>query len=64
MAGKYPPILAIDFDGTIVENKFPEIGRLKKDAKWVINKLKEAGCKIVIWTSRDGKYIPRLGKGI
>ena len=29
-------IYAIDFDGTIVENKFPEIGEIKPDAEQFI----------------------------
>lgn len=47
-------IIAVDFDGTIVEHKFPEIGELKKDAKEVINKLYDDGYYIIIWTCRAG----------
>jgi len=45
-------IIAIDFDGTIVEHKFPEIGKLKPFAKEIINKLVEDGNYIIIWTCR------------
>lgn len=45
-------IIAIDFDGTIVEHKFPEIGKLRKDAKEVINQLYNEGHYIIIWTCR------------
>lgn len=45
-------IIAIDFDGTIVENNFPRIGRLKPNAKEVISKLKAEGHYIIIWTCR------------
>lgn len=46
-------IIAIDFDGTIVENKFPNIGALKPHAKVAINYLHDSlGAKIIIWTSR------------
>ena len=34
-----PKIYAIDFDGTIVEDAFPDIGALKEDAKSFINKV-------------------------
>jgi hydroxymethylpyrimidine pyrophosphatase-like HAD family hydrolase len=45
-------IIAIDFDGTIVDNKYPEVGKLKSHAKEVINFLHEKGHKIIIWTCR------------
>ena len=45
-------VIAIDFDGTIVEHKWPEIGSLRKNAKTVINRLYDAGAKIIIWTCR------------
>lgn len=50
---KFVPVIAIDFDGTIVEHKFPEIGRLLPDAKRVINKWYDLGYKILIWTCRN-----------
>lgn len=49
-------ILAIDFDGTIAELSFPEVGALRKDADTVIRQLKEDGHKIVINTCRTGRY--------
>lgn len=48
--------LSIDFDGTICELSFPEIGTLKKDADVYIKKLYEEGHKIIINTCRSGKY--------
>jgi histidinol phosphatase-like enzyme len=51
-------ILAIDFDGTIVEDKYPHIGELKDGAKYYINKFKEDGYKVILWSSRNG--IPLL----
>jgi hypothetical protein len=46
-------IIAIDFDGTIVEHDFPRIGKLMPHAKEVINRLHDAGHKIIIWTCRN-----------
>lgn len=46
-------ILAIDFDGTIVEHKFPYIGKLLPGAKETINKWKDEGHRIIIWTCRN-----------
>lgn len=48
--------LAIDFDGTIVEESWPDIGAIKPGAKEVINQLVEDGHYIIIWTMRHGKY--------
>lgn len=50
-------IIAIDFDGTIVENKFPSIGNLLPEAKESINFLYNCGHKIIIWTSRGGDQL-------
>jgi len=47
------PVLAIDFDGTIVGHNYPSIGRIKPNAKLVINKLRSLGFIIIIWSVRD-----------
>ena len=51
-----PFIIAIDFDNTIVEEKYPEIGELRKYAGYYINKLYEDGYKILINTCRAEEY--------
>ena len=52
-------IVAVDFDGTICEHKFPDIGELKPYCKEVMNLLKEAGHEIIIWTCRcDDEHGP------
>ncbi len=48
-------VIAVDFDGTIVTNKYPDIGYLKRNAKKVINELFDAGHEIIINTCRQGK---------
>ena len=48
-------VIAIDFDGTIVTNKYPDIGYLKRNAKKVINELFDAGHEIIINSCRQGK---------
>lgn len=50
-------ILAIDFDGTIVEDKYPSIGTIKWGAKEYINMLYNDGYTIIIWTCRTGKAL-------
>lgn len=49
-------ILAIDFDGTIATDSFPEVGKLRKDADVIIRKLHQDGHEIIINTCRTGKY--------
>ena len=46
------PILAIDFDGTIVEHRYPDVGELKPNAVKIINRLHAEGFTIIIWTCR------------
>lgn len=50
-------IIAIDFDGTIVENNFPHIGQLMPGAKETIQKLFDEGHYIIIWTSRGNEQL-------
>ncbi|MRJ11650.1 hypothetical protein EDL98_11300 [Ornithobacterium rhinotracheale] len=47
-------IIAIDFDGTIAVSKFPEILGLQFKAKKYIQKLKEDGHYIIVYTCRSG----------
>lgn len=53
---KFPPILAIDFDGTIVTHAYPEIGELQKNAVEAIRNLHAKGYYIIIWTCRFGQH--------
>ena len=47
-------IIAIDFDGTIVTDQFPEVGELVAGAKDAINQLYKDGYTIIIWSCRTG----------
>lgn len=49
-------IIVIDFDGTIVENAYPEIGNLRKNVKKVLQRLHEEGHEIIINTCRAGIF--------
>ncbi|MFD0932788.1 BT0820 family HAD-type phosphatase [Psychroflexus salinarum] len=51
------PVLAIDFDGTIVENKYPSIGKPKLFAIETLKKLQMKGFVLILWTYRDGEYL-------
>ena len=52
-----PTIYAIDFDGTICENRFPEIGILWADAWQFITDLQRRGDKWILFTMREGKSL-------
>lgn len=55
-------LFAIDLDGTIVEESFPEIGQLKPHAIRVMKRIKENGGKIAIWTSRSTSQAGKVQK--
>ena len=49
--------IAVDFDGTIVEHKYPEIGKEKPFAIETLRQLQEDGNRLILWTSREGKLL-------
>ena len=50
-------IIAVDFDGTIVEHRYPSIGKELPFAIETLRKLTEEGYRIVLWTVRKGKLL-------
>ena len=44
--------MAIDFDGTLCEDRFPEIGEPKDQIISLVKRLKKAGVKMILWTCR------------
>lgn len=54
---KQNKIIAVDFDGTLCENKWPEIGPPRWDVANYIMDMKRAGAKIILWTCRQGKEL-------
>jgi hydroxymethylpyrimidine pyrophosphatase-like HAD family hydrolase len=49
--------IAVDFDGTIVEAAFPEIGEEKMFAFQTLLELQKRGHQLILWTSRVGKEL-------
>ena len=49
--------IAVDFDGTIVEHKFPEIGEEKLFAFQTLKAMQQKGYKLILWTYRSGKAL-------
>ncbi len=50
-------IIAVDFDGTIVEDAFPKIGEPMIFAFDTLKKLQSAGHRLILWTYRSGKKL-------
>ena len=65
-------IYAIDFDGTLVNNRFPYIGEERKFSTLMLNdakigefipatdfckELQRKGHKLILWTSREGEFL-------
>ena len=50
-------IIAVDFDGTIVEHKYPLIGKERPFAIATLKKLQEDGNLLILWTVRDGELL-------
>ena len=50
-------LIAVDFDGTIVEHRYPEIGPERPHAIEVLKMLIADRHKLVLWTMREGKLL-------
>jgi len=49
--------IAVDFDGTIVEHEYPEIGKENLFAFQTLKELEKMGARIILWTFRTGKEL-------
>lgn len=49
--------IAVDFDGTIVEHKYPYIGKEIPFAIDTLKRLAEERHKLVLWTVREGRLL-------
>lgn len=50
-------IIAVDFDGTIVENRYPEIGKPVLFAFETLLELQNQGHRLILWTFRYGRSL-------
>lgn len=50
-------VIAVDFDGTIVEHKYPKIGKEKPFAIATLKRLQNEGHRIALWTVREGELL-------
>lgn len=56
------PIIAVDFDGTIVEHRFPAMGKLMPGFKCWYKRAKSLNCALILWTCREGKELKEAKK--
>ncbi len=50
-------IIAVDFDGTIVEHEYPRIGKEIPFAVETLKLLQKDGHQLILWTFRSGKQL-------
>lgn len=51
-------IIAVDFDGTIVEHKYPEIGRELPFAIETLKKLQQERHRLILWINPEKPDVP------
>lgn len=50
-------IIAVDFDGTIVEHRYPAIGKERPFATVTLRRLIEDGHRLILWSVREGELL-------
>ena len=55
-----PRIVAVDFDGTIVEHKYPDIGKPLPYAIETLKALRENGIRVFLWSMRGHPDLERF----
>ncbi|KAB8152642.1 hydrolase [Kordia sp. TARA_039_SRF] len=55
-------LIAVDFDGTIVEDAYPKIGSPKIFAFETMKRLQQDGHRLILWTYRSGKKLEEAVK--
>lgn len=46
---------AVDFDGTLCENRWPEIGKPNQELIGYLVGRRQQGDKVILWTCRSGE---------
>lgn len=54
------PLIAVDFDGTIVDHKYPAIGALKPGVIEALTRFRALGFELIIFSCRGCKWYPEL----
>lgn len=50
-------IVAVDFDGTLCENRYPDIGPMNMDLIYDLKRRREDGDILILWTCRVDHYL-------
>lgn len=50
-------VIAVDFDGTCVDHRYPHVGPSVPGAAETLRELAAAGHLLIIWTMRDGYHL-------
>lgn len=50
-------LIAVDFDGTIVEHRYPKIGKEIPFAFATLRKLQSEGHQLILWSVREGRLL-------
>ena len=50
-------VIAVDFDGTIVEDDYPNIGEPKIFAFETLKEIQKAHHQLILWTNREGEEL-------
>lgn len=50
-------IIAVDFDGILCENEFPDVGKPNYNMVSFVRELIDTGHEVILWTSRTGEEL-------
>ncbi len=50
-------VIAVDFDGTLCKQAWPEIGEENKELIRHLKKRKAEGARLILWTNREGDLL-------
>lgn len=54
-----PRVFAVDFDGTLCKNEWPDIGEANDGMIAELIRLRQNGHKIILWTCREGEDLDK-----
>ena len=50
-------VIAVDFDGTLCESRYPEIGEPRDDVIQNLKRCQAEGAALILWTCREGALL-------
>ena len=52
-----PTIIAVDFDGTLCQSRYPKIGKANQTVIDFLLMQQQKGVKLILWTMREGERL-------